>query len=243
MVTELEIARASRELVEFGATVDNRDALARGLFELLQRQVGFDSAAVMRMSDGEWRCYHKPPADSERASLYNTEAMVLEGISRCYGGVVVDTDVLTVRQRERLHVYDEYLRPLGVESLALMYIRRHGVVTSIVGMSRYGTGRFEERHASVLKALQPTLTLIMDRDEALRETAPEPAVPLLSSRERQLVELVCRGLQNREIGAVLGTSGFTVRNQLSHLYEKLEVTNRTELVRRAVELRLVAACG
>jgi DNA-binding NarL/FixJ family response regulator len=50
----------------------------------------------------------------------------------------------------------------------------------------------------------------------------------LSKRETEIVELVARGLANKEIAANLEISVETVRVHLKHIYEKLHVRSRTE---------------
>jgi DNA-binding NarL/FixJ family response regulator len=50
----------------------------------------------------------------------------------------------------------------------------------------------------------------------------------LSKRETQIVQLVAKGLANKEIAADLGISVETVRVHLKHIYEKLHVRSRTE---------------
>jgi DNA-binding NarL/FixJ family response regulator len=52
----------------------------------------------------------------------------------------------------------------------------------------------------------------------------------LSKREREVVELVAKGLSDREIETHLGLSQHTVKNLLSRIYDKLGVSNRVELV-------------
>lgn len=52
----------------------------------------------------------------------------------------------------------------------------------------------------------------------------------LSPREREVLELVAKGLTNKEVAAALGLSQFTVRNHLNHITEKLEVSDRTEAI-------------
>ncbi len=51
----------------------------------------------------------------------------------------------------------------------------------------------------------------------------------LSDKEHQLIELVAKGLNNKEIAEVVAYSEGTVRNQISALLEKLEVRDRTQL--------------
>lgn len=50
----------------------------------------------------------------------------------------------------------------------------------------------------------------------------------LSKRETEIVELVAKGLANKEIAADLAISVETVRVHLKHIYEKLHVRSRTE---------------
>jgi DNA-binding NarL/FixJ family response regulator len=50
----------------------------------------------------------------------------------------------------------------------------------------------------------------------------------LSKRETEIVQLVAKGMANKEIAADLSISVETVRVHLKHIYEKLHVRSRTE---------------
>ena len=63
-------------------------------------------------------------------------------------------------------------------------------------------------------------------------TAQEP-FPELTEREREVLDLVARGLTNTEIAARLVVSDKTVRNHVSNVFAKLHVTNRSGAVARA----------
>lgn len=58
----------------------------------------------------------------------------------------------------------------------------------------------------------------------------------LSPRERQVLQLVANGYENKQIAAELGISEATVKSYLRGIFERLEVTGRAEAV--AVGLRL-----
>ena len=60
------------------------------------------------------------------------------------------------------------------------------------------------------------------------------ALPGVSERHEQLLKLLVEGRSNREIAALLHVKEKTVRNELSHLYRKLGVRNRTEAALVAV---------
>jgi two-component system nitrate/nitrite response regulator NarL len=62
-----------------------------------------------------------------------------------------------------------------------------------------------------------------------RSAAASP-FSVLSPREREVADLVVKGLRNRDIAASLGISEGTVKIHLYRVYERLAVTSRTELV-------------
>ena len=57
--------------------------------------------------------------------------------------------------------------------------------------------------------------------------------PQLSDREREVLELVARGYDNRRIARELFLSDKTVRNHVSSLFAKLDVPDRAEAIPRA----------
>jgi DNA-binding NarL/FixJ family response regulator len=61
----------------------------------------------------------------------------------------------------------------------------------------------------------------------------------LTLREMAVLRLVAAGKPNREIGETLSISEGTVKIHLTHLYEKLGATSRTEAVAKAVERGLI----
>lgn len=54
----------------------------------------------------------------------------------------------------------------------------------------------------------------------------------LTGREKQVAELIRRGLSNREIGEELFISETTVKRHVSNIFEKLEISSRKELKRQ-----------
>jgi DNA-binding NarL/FixJ family response regulator len=69
--------------------------------------------------------------------------------------------------------------------------------------------------------------------------ADQPA-PLLSEREREVLELISAGSTNREIAQRLYLSPHTVKEHTSALYRKLGARNRAEAVQLAQRIGLLA---
>jgi two-component system, NarL family, nitrate/nitrite response regulator NarL len=60
------------------------------------------------------------------------------------------------------------------------------------------------------------------------------ALTMLTDREHQIMCLVSGGLSNKEIGRRLNISDGTIKVHLHHIYQKLEISNRTELAALAI---------
>jgi DNA-binding NarL/FixJ family response regulator len=67
----------------------------------------------------------------------------------------------------------------------------------------------------------------------------ERKISALTSREREVIDLVCQGLRNKEMSDRLHISDATVSHHLTSIYRKLEVEDRTSLVIYAIRQRLV----
>ncbi len=77
-----------------------------------------------------------------------------------------------------------------------------------------------------------------------RETlAPVGMGKALSIREREVLQLAVRGKRNQEIAKRLELSTSTVKTHVRALYRKLEVTDRTQLVLKAIQNRLITPDG
>lgn len=61
----------------------------------------------------------------------------------------------------------------------------------------------------------------------------------ITEREYEVLELLAQGHSNKEIAERLFVSANTVKTHLAHLYDKLEVSRRTQAVQKARALRIV----
>src|SRR5206468_2527805 len=88
-----------------------------------------------------------------------------------------------------------------------------------------------------------TLGTIRDVHAGGRMFAPEIAAKMaarlpgasLNARERNILELVAKGLTNREIQVALAIPEGTLKNHLKRIFAKLDVTDRTEAALLAVQ--------
>jgi pimeloyl-ACP methyl ester carboxylesterase/DNA-binding CsgD family transcriptional regulator len=82
-------------------------------------------------------------------------------------------------------------------------------------------------------AFEQALSLIHDFLPAAAGVRAGDSFSALTRREREVVELLARGLDNAQIGAHLGLAEKTVRNNISAVFEKLGAENRSQAIVRA----------
>ena len=78
--------------------------------------------------------------------------------------------------------------------------------------------------------------------EGILNRTPNPEerkIAALTPREREVIDLVCQGLRNKEISDRLHISEATVSHHLTAIFRKLEVADRTSLVIYSAKQRLV----
>jgi DNA-binding NarL/FixJ family response regulator len=69
---------------------------------------------------------------------------------------------------------------------------------------------------------------------------PEPQLKPLSDREKEILQLIAKGVSNNEAAQLLNLSKATIRTHLEHIYRKLEVTNRVEAVTEGIRRRIIS---
>ncbi len=88
-------------------------------------------------------------------------------------------------------------------------------------------------------AIQEILELVItDKSCKQLNTVNRELIEPLTSREREVLELLIAGRTNGEISTELHISKETVKSHVSHIFRKLDVSSRTQAVIRARELGL-----
>jgi FixJ family two-component response regulator len=130
--------------------------------------------------------------------------------------------------------FQDTLRARG-QTMPIVFLTGHGDVPSTARAMREGAIDFLEKpvdESRLLDAITRALaraSAVHERRLADRETAARLA--RLTKREREVGELVARGLLNKQIAFELGTSEKTVKVHRGRVMRKLEVDSVPALVR------------
>ncbi len=84
-----------------------------------------------------------------------------------------------------------------------------------------------------------TIRHLIDEMQTLHAIPVSPIASSLTDREHEVIELICKGMKNKEIADSLFISETTVRHHLTSVFNKLDITSRLELVVYAFEHNLV----
>lgn len=116
------------------------------------------------------------------------------------------------------------------------------IVSLFVFASRAGTN--VSRKLNLLKLLVPSLNNAWVHTQLIRSANLTNAIAeprkrdALTAREKEILNWICRGKSNIEIGLILGLSPFTVKNHVQKILRRLNVLNRAQAVGKALALRL-----
>jgi DNA-binding NarL/FixJ family response regulator len=141
----------------------------------------------------------------------------------------------------------------GFEAIAA--IRNEDAGARIIALSTYGGDQDVQRalnagaqsyltkdvlHDELLKAIRQVHSGQRYLPSAIRAAlAAHEAQPELSSRELAVLELVVRGLSNKQIAYDLGITEFTVKNHIKSILSKLSADDRTHAATEAIQRGII----
>ena len=71
----------------------------------------------------------------------------------------------------------------------------------------------------------------------------EPSPEALTARQREVLELLCEGLQNKQIARRLNIASATVKIHVANILRTLNVSSRLQAAVVAMSLGLIRRCG
>ena len=228
-----------RVFIEAVCAAQSLEEYERILLSGIERRVGFDVAfcsrvagpgpyapgldtAVLRRVRPSWQDYGQELLPIHQATLHGRR-------------VAVDREFFGARFLHRTRVYREVMAPHRGHSSLQLSLGPDGEALAKVVLGRTRRG-FSGAELDYMQRLQRILTVCELATQRLPLVAP---CLRLTPREQDLVEYLRLGLTNRDIATACGTSRNTVRNQLVHLFQKLDVCTRSEAVSRSYELSLL----
>lgn len=82
--------------------------------------------------------------------------------------------------------------------------------------------------------------LMDDYMRQMRERAVEDSFDLLTTREREVLQLLAEGKNNKEVASILGLSLYTVETHRSNIFQKLNLHSGAELILYAIRKGVIS---
>jgi FixJ family two-component response regulator len=193
--------------------VDDDDSMREALSSLM-RSVGLEAKAFASARE----FLAQPQADSAACLVLDVRMPGLSGL-----------DLQRELQRSAI-------------SIPIIFITGHGDIPMSVRAMKEGAAEFLPkpfREEELLDAIR----LCLERDRVARREHAELAglrsrYESLTSREREVLGPIVRGLMNKQVAAALAISEVTVKVHRRHIIEKMGARSLPELVRMAEKLQI-----
>ncbi len=198
---------------------DDHSLVRRGLAALLQMNEKFKVVAEANNGEEAIQCSEKYPADLIILDLHMPRLNGLETIRRMKH-YHPETKILI------LSMYDDNeLVAQALHDGASGFILKHSM---------------EDELFEALEAILSGETYLSPRLTEIASTVnEEDAETALTSREKEVVQLVAEGYTTNEIADLMSISPNTAGRHIANIMKKLDVRNRVELVRLAIRRGLV----
>jgi len=211
---------------------DDHEVVRAGLRALLEEQSGWD--VIAEAADGrdavEKAGKLKPDVvvvDIAMPSLNGLEAV------RQIVKAVPNTKVLVLTMYDSDPLIQQVLQA-GARGYLLKSDAGRDLVSAIDALRRNKT-------FFTPKVSQMVLEGYLDKSPREKEAEDEPESLRLTSRQREIVQLLAEGKSSKEVAAVLGLSVKTAETHRANIMRKLDCHSVTELVRYAIRNHIIAA--
>jgi two-component system, LuxR family, response regulator FixJ len=125
--------------------------------------------------------------------------------------------------------------------IPVIFITGHGTISLAIAAIKAGAFDFIEkplREEALLECIERSLHRNdIAHEERLERAQLEARVASLTSREREVLDLVAAGEPNKIIARQLGISFRTVELHRAHIIEKLQARSLSDLIRMAIILK------
>ncbi len=154
-----------------------------------------------------------------------------EGLHQLTVPEIISIPILVLTRSDDVEFYQQCLK-LGIKGLLS---KENGVDVLYKAIQKVCDGEFWFDRSIMGDTIRHMIT-----EKQLREDNPAVRkVNEMTEREKQVIELICKGMRNKGIAEKLFITETTVRHHLTSVFNKLEVGTRLELVIYAFKNQLV----
>jgi two-component system response regulator NreC len=207
---------------------DDHNVVRRGLKLLLESQPEFN--VVGEASDGRQAV--------DQAEATNPDVVVLDVAMPNLSGIEATQRILSLRPRTSIVILsmhsDEGYVLRALKAGAKGYLLKDSVEGDLIEAIRAVS------EGKTFFSPEISRMLVEDYVREIRSRGLEDSYELLTSREREILQLLAEGKSNKEIAASLNLSLYTIETHRRNLQDKLNLHSFAELILYAVRKRVIS---
>jgi DNA-binding NarL/FixJ family response regulator len=131
----------------------------------------------------------------------------------------------------------------GIQILGLSTFNQQSFIEKMMGNGASGyvlkNATQQELMEAIHTVMQGKQFLSFDAALSLRKIDTENNLPIITRREKEVLDLIAEGLTNNEIAQKLFISSTTVDSHRKNLLSKFEAKNTASLIRIAAQLKII----
>ena len=208
--------------------VDDHEVVLEGLIRILEKQGGIKIVTVARSAEEALEKIVRFPVDVIIVDIQLPGMNGIELIRR------VKTDYPEIEAITLTVFDDEQLAKQAIKAGAIGYVIKDAAKDELVKAVRAAAKGESLISTSVARKLIEEITEPTGRKKKKEEGFEE-----LSQREVDVIKLMTRGYNNRQIADILFISEHTVKVHIRNIFRKIGVVDRTNAVLWAIERGLV----
>ena len=207
---------------------DDHNVMRRGLRLLLESQPGF--SVVAEASDGSQAV--------EQAEATHPDVVVLDLAMPNLSGIEAAQRIIALRPETAVVVLsmhsDEGYVLRALKAGAKGYLLKDSAEGDLIEAIK------EVSQGKTFFSPEISKMLVEDYVREIRTRGVEDSYELLTSREREILQLIAQGKSNKEVAARLNLSLYTVETHRRNLQDKLNLHSLAELILYAVRKRVIS---
>jgi DNA-binding NarL/FixJ family response regulator len=199
---------------------DDHAILREGIRALLA--ANDDIEVVGEAADGK--------AALEKVEKLDPDVLLMDIAMPGLGGIEASIELKKLGRRAKILILSQYEDPEYVRRLLKIGVSGY-VLKKSAGSELANAVRAAHRGGLVL---DPEVARVAMEQAGPAKPGEADPYESLTDREKQVLKLVAEGRSNKEVADLLGISVKTAMSHREHVMEKLDLHNRTELVRFAI---------
>ncbi|WP_299199664.1 LuxR C-terminal-related transcriptional regulator [uncultured Amphritea sp.] len=180
---------------------------------------------------------YKSGSDIEKqyeTTYRNMDPLNPERFNRSVERVVTLDSQMSPHLLKQTIYYQEFMVPNNHRYVADIFFRSEERIIAVLSMLREERlGNYSDDELQLLRKLQPFLEYSLNAVYLPHRNAERSSITdkyALTERELDVLELLLSGSSNKEIAVDLGLGLATVKTHLHHIFQKVSVQSRSELI-------------